>query len=113
MSILKPVVYSLFVKKETARNTFLKFIDRLQYEASRIKDPTAAAEFKKRINYLNSFIDEIDDITARLLAELQARPEAEELAKLRETLTISRRYIESLGGDPSTPIWLKMSDFNS
>lgn len=72
-------------------------------------EPYVIAKFKKRLKILEELINTIVIYDSYVQKYLQFNPE--ETSYIKERLEIARKYVQALGGDWSTVVWGKRSDY--
>lgn len=112
MSYLKGIVFQLLTNWNQEAEKMNRFLEVLEAEEKKIQNPDARENFRRRRLFLEKYGAHQRDVFARLLQELQRRPEVADLERERERNKVFAKYIKSLGGDPITPNWLTLKDFH-
>lgn len=69
-------------------------------------------QFDDRIKVINNFVQRVIDYDAAVKKYEQMNPNAGSVQWYRERIRVAQKYVEALGGDWSTVVWGKLSDYN-
>jgi hypothetical protein len=93
-------------------NASSDLLDNLDKEIKYVEDPKEKALFQRRIKILDDNLDKQIDLINLLYVYISEHTVSKDhLTYTKEKLEIARKFIASLGGDPSSLNWLQKSDF--
>lgn len=67
--------------------------------------------FKERLSIIDKFVDDCVEYHKSVQLYIRTHPESHNVAHLREQLEIAKKYVRELGGDVSTIVWGRLSDY--